>query len=189
VLIYRLLAPLRLECTLPLAEGLYCSILSDTGSFRYQNTNSEALEIAAALLRTGVDPWRVASSLYETRPIGELQLLSKALQTLRLSADGRAAALMVDGQMLEETGCTTDQVDGFINFARGIEGTEVALLLRPIGRMVRVSMRSRGNVDVSTIAAEFGGGGHHNASGCRIQGEADQITEMLFAAVTKHCAG
>lgn len=186
VQVYRVLLALGAELTPALAEALYTSIISDTGSFRYQNTNPEALEVAAALVRCGVDPWRVASNLYETRPRCQLELLAEVLKTLEVSADGRAAALTVTGEMLTATGCTMDMVDGFVNYARGIRGVEVAMLLRPAGGAVRVSLRSRGAVDVSQIAERFGGGGHRNAAGCTVQQTTTaELIAALFAEVSR----
>jgi len=189
VLLFRIIGELGVELTPDIAEALFCSLMSDTGSFRYQNTNPDAMRVAAALLEAGVDPWRVSSSLYEERPRRELELLSRVLQTLTVSADGLAASLTVTGGMLAATGCTPDMVDGFINYARGVQGVEVAVLFRPGPGSVRVSFRSRGTVDVSLIAEAFGGGGHHNAAGCTIHGDVDEIRTDLFAEVSRIVAG
>ena len=190
VLLYRLVGALEVPLTLPIAEALYCSILSDTGSFRYQNTNPEALKVAARLIGQGVQPWRVASGLYETRPRGQLRLLARVLETLEVSEDGRAAALTVTEQMLHDTGCSPDMVDGFVNYARGLHGVEVAILVRPTDESVRVSLRSAGRVDVSDIALAFGGGGHHNAAGFTLRdAAAGALLERLFAEVAERTAG
>ncbi|MCC6749614.1 MAG: bifunctional oligoribonuclease/PAP phosphatase NrnA [Deltaproteobacteria bacterium] len=187
VLLHRVFSYLAVELTVPVAEALYCSILSDTGSFRYQNTDPEAMRVAAELLEVGVDPWRVASHIYETRPKGELELLALVLRTLQVAGDGMAASLTVSPEMLTETGCTSDMVDGFINYARGIDGVEVAVLLRPDPGGVRVSMRSRGTVDVSEIAQQFGGGGHRNAAGCTLPLGMGEVRAQVFEAVGQYC--
>lgn len=185
VLIYRLIDQMGLELTVPVAEALYCSLISDTGSFRYQNTNPEAMRAAAALLEVGIDPWRVSSGIYEERPHNQVALLGRVLNTLELSGDGLTAALTVTTQMLQETGCSTDMVDGFINYARGIKGVEVAVLLRPNQGGTRASFRSRGTVDVSRIAESHGGGGHHNAAGCWIPGTSGDALRALFEEVSR----
>jgi len=170
----------------PAAEALFCSLMSDTGSFRYQNTDSRALHTAASLIDLGVDPWQVASHLYEDRPRCELDLLGLVLQTLDVSEDGLCASLVVTRQMLNKSGCTPDMIDGLINYARGVEGVEVAILLRPGTGGVRVSMRSRGAVDVSRIAATFGGGGHFNAAGCHFdEGSPEEVRQKLFVEISK----
>jgi phosphoesterase RecJ-like protein len=183
VLLYRVLTALGVVLTPAIAEALFCSIMSDTGSFRYQNANAEALQMAASLVDAGVDPWHVASHIYEDRPRCELELLVKVLQTLQVSEDGRAASLTVTQDMLRETGCAPEVVDGIINYARGVEGVEVAVLFRPGPSGVRVSLRSRGNVDVSRIAESFGGGGHHNAAGCTVNGELERVRAGIFGEV------
>ncbi|MCK5796386.1 MAG: bifunctional oligoribonuclease/PAP phosphatase NrnA, partial [Deltaproteobacteria bacterium] len=160
VVLYRLLEKLPVPLSVPIAEALYCALISDTGSFRYQNTNPEAMKMGAALLDAGVDPWWVSSNLYETQPRGQIVLLGEVLRTLRTSDDGWVAVLTVTQEMLAQAGCDESHVDGFINFARGLRGVEVAVLLRVSEDHVRVGLRSRGNVDVSTIAESFGGGGH-----------------------------
>jgi bifunctional oligoribonuclease and PAP phosphatase NrnA len=185
VLLFRIFKQLSLSMTREVAEALFCSVMSDTGSFRYQNANTEALHTAGELVALGVDPWHIASHLYEDRPRRELELLSKVLQTLELSADGRTAALTVTEQMLSETGCTPDMVDGFINYARGIRGVEVAILLRPAASGVRVSFRSRGSLDVSRVAERFGGGGHRNAAGCFISQELALVRSHIFFEVSR----
>ena len=183
VLLYRVLSAWGITMTSAIAEAIFCSIMSDTGSFRYQNANAEAMRIAAVLIDCGVDPWHVASHIYEARPRSELELLALVLQTLELSSDGRAACLTVTPQMLHVTGCPPAAVDGIINYARGVEGVEVAILFRPGPAGVRVSLRSRGNVDVSRIAERFGGGGHRNAAGCTVADELDRVRDGLFGEV------
>ena len=189
VLLYRIFSAMKLELSIEAAEATYCSILSDTGSFRYQNTNPEALNVAAELVAAGVQPWHIASNLYETRPAGQLKLLARVLRTLQLSQDGTSAALTVDEQMLQETGCTVDMVDGFVNYARGLRGVQVAMLLRVERDGIRVSMRSRGAIDAAEIAAGFDGGGHHNAAGCTVRDvDVATLTERLFAEVSRQVA-
>lgn len=188
VVVYRWLRLAAVEMDHECEEAIYCALMSDTGSFRYQNTNPEAMRVAAELLERGVDCWRVASQLYESRPRGELDLLVRVLQTLRTSPDGLSAALRVTPQMLEASGCTSDAVDGLINYARGLRGVEVAILLRVEQDRIRGSLRSRGQVDVSQIAERFGGGGHHNAAGFRSELEPDALLAQLFDVVAEHCA-
>jgi phosphoesterase RecJ-like protein len=188
ILVFRLLEPLGVALDRAVAEALYCSILSDTGSFRYGNTNSESMRIAAMLLDRGVDPWHVASNLYESQPPNQLELLAAVLGTLQISNDGRTAALLVSEEMLQRTNCTSDMVDGFINYARALRGVEVGVLLRPQASGLRVSLRSRGTVDVSEIAGGFGGGGHRNAAGFTVEESASELLPRLFAEVSERCA-
>lgn len=193
VVLVRVFDELGLELDQPLAEALYCSLISDTGSFRYQNTNPEAMRLGARLLEAGVDTWRVASNLYESQTRGQIELLGEVLRTLRTSDDGLVAVLTVTQEMLRSTGCNMGHVDGMINYARGVEGVQVGTLLRVGDDHLRVSMRSRGVVDVSEIAVGFGGGGHKNAAGftmADLDGEnldSDRVTQRIFAEVRAAC--
>lgn len=183
VLLHKLFRFMGIELSFAIAEALFCSVISDTGSFRYQNTNPEAMRVAADLLEVGIDPWRIASQLYEERPRREFELLASVLQTLKVSNHGRVASLTVTHQMLNSFGCDPEVIDGFINYARGIQGVEVAILLRPGPTGVRVSFRSSGKVNVAKIAEKYGGGGHHNAAGCRMNGELEQVESIIFDTV------
>lgn len=185
VLVFRLLKQMGVPLDLRMAEALYCSTLSDTGSFRYRNTNPECMRVAAELLEQGVDPWHIASNLYESQPPRQLELLAMVLPTLQLSPDGRTAALLVTDEMLQKTGCTVDMVDGFINYARALKDVEVGVLMRSQGTGLRVSLRSRGSVDVSEIASTFGGGGHRNAAGFTVSAAPEDVLPQIFEAVTQ----
>lgn len=167
-----------------IAKNLYCCLMTDTGSFRYSNTSRTAFRIAGELVELGVDPWEMTSHIYESQPRERLDLLCQVLGTLSLSACGRLAFLRVERSMLEGLNGEGDLTDGFINYARSIQGVEVATQLKEAdeGRW-RVSFRSRGLVDVSALAERFGGGGHFNAAGCTIQAEPEQIEGMLSQAL------
>jgi len=183
VLLYRVFSAMGLDLARA-AEPLYCTIMADTGSYRYQNTNREAMEVAGALLDHGLDPWRVASHLYEDRPRGEVELLGKVLSTLEVSEDGLCGSVTVTPEMLSSCGCGPDATDGLINYPRGITGVEVAVLFRPRDGGVRVSFRSRGRHDVSAVAARLGGGGHHNAAGAFLrEATVEEARERVFAEV------
>ena len=124
--------------------------------------------------------WEVASGVYENHPVGRIKLLGLVLDTLQLSDCGRFAFLTVTQAMYKRTKTGPEMIDGFINYARGVRGVEVAAQLREIGRgNYRVSLRSRGKVNVAALAARFGGGGHHNAAGCGLKGTADEVVGVL----------
>ncbi len=172
------------EVTPEIAECVYCSLLTDTGSFRYSNTSQKTFTIAGALVAAGVDPWHVTSNVYESQPLERLRLLSRVLETLTLSEDGRLAFLRVERSMLDETGANYEMIDGFINYARSVRGVEVATQLKQRDDDVwNVSFRSRGMVDVSRLAVKFGGGGHHNAAGCEMRGDPESIEALLSEAL------
>lgn len=182
-LLYRIATHAGLVLTRELAECLYCCLMTDTGSFRYSSTSATVFRAAAALLEAGVDPWHMTSHIYESQPRQRLELLSRVLSTLRFSPCERLAFVRIDRAMLEATGADLRMTDGFINFARSVEGVEVAIQLtesdEQAGRWF-ISLRGRGRVDVSALARRFGGGGHHNAAGCAVDG-APEVIEAQFA--------
>lgn len=183
-ILYRLVCMLQVPLSPTVAEGIYAAVLTDTGSFRYSNTSPAALHVASEVVRAGVDVWRVSSEIYENHPPGRVKLLAEVLETLEVSESGRIAFITIRLDMYERTGTGPEMVDGFINYARGIRGVEVACQLRQTDAdEFRVSFRSRGRVDVSALAQRFGGGGHRNAAGCRIQGRPASIIEELTATV------
>ncbi len=172
------------QLTTEIAQSLYCCMMTDTGSFRYSNTSRTAFRIAGELVEAGANPWHMTSHIYEDQPRERLDLLCRVLSTLSLSACGRLAFLRVEKQMFADLSPAGDITDGFINYARSIRGVEVATQLREAEEGVwRVSFRSRGKVDVSSLAARFGGGGHFNAAGCEMSGTPEQIEARLSQAL------
>jgi phosphoesterase RecJ-like protein len=185
-LIYRLIRAAGRDVSADVALCLYTAILSDTGSFRYSNANPEAFQIASELVRIGVSPWMVAGHLYENRPACQIQLLNRVLDTLLLSPCGRFGAVSVTSDMLTATGTGPEHTDGFVNYPRSIRGVEVALFFRQIGpERFKVGFRSKGKVDVGTLARNMGGGGHHNAAGATIAGELIQVQQTVFARLNE----
>ncbi len=172
------------EISLDVARNLYCCLMTDTGSFRYSNTSRTAFRIAGELVERGVEPWEMSTEVYENQPQERLELLCKVLDTLSVSDDGRLAFLRVHREMAADLHIDEDLTDGFINYVRSIRGVEVAIQMREMeGDSWRVSFRSRGRVDVSALAEQFGGGGHHNAAGCVIEDSPEQIERRLSQAL------
>lgn len=168
------------------AINLYTAILTDTGSFRYANATPSAFAIAGELVARGVDPWEITQAVFESQPLGRIRLLGRVLESLRLSASGRVAAVAVTAAVFQETGTNSEYTDGLVNYPRSIAGVEVAFLARETGPgQYKLSFRSRGKVNVARLAAEFGGGGHHNAAGCRLEGELPELIDRVFAIVEK----
>ncbi len=183
-MIDRLLPLLPVELDADLASCIYCSILTDTGSFRYSNTTPAALRTVARMVEAGVEPWEMSNRIYESQPQERIHLLSEVLQTLWLDPQGRYGSVLVTREMLESHGASMDMIDGFINYPRSIEGVQVAIQFRESDQgQYKVSFRSRGRVNVAEIAAGFGGGGHHNAAGCTLSGTADEVSARIYGAV------
>ncbi len=183
-LVYELARTCEVELTVELAKPLYCALLTDTGSFRYGKTRPATMERGAALLRAGVDAWDVASQIYESEPIERMRLMSEVLNTLDIAADGKLATIVITDEMFERTGANPDMTDGLVNLARAVRGVEVAAqLVQQTDGTFRIGMRSRGNIDVASVAEHFGGGGHKNAAGFASSLGLDELKRSLGEAL------
>jgi len=170
----------------PLAACVYTGLLTDTGGFRYSNTTPAVMKRAARLLECGVDAHRIAEQVLETLTIGQLNLLRRALSTLRLSEDGRIAWMWLTYQDFVDAGAGEGDLDGIVNYARNVDGAEVGILFRQLkGGAVKVSLRSRRRVDVSEVAGCFGGGGHARAAGCTVAGSRDEVERRVLERVVE----
>ncbi|NQT75342.1 MAG: bifunctional oligoribonuclease/PAP phosphatase NrnA [Candidatus Omnitrophica bacterium] len=182
-MIYDLFKAFKLKIEYDEALAMYVAIMTDTGSFRYTNTTSRTHRIAAELIDKGVDPYEAFGRIYETSSLQDINLLGEALQTLKLTDDGKVAWLWVTKEMLKKTKASLEGTEGIINFARSIEGVEIAMLFRETGTegRIKVSFRSKGKVDVNKLAAFFGGGGHVTASGCTVFGKMKAVEKKVLA--------
>ena len=185
LLIHRVLSAMGYEICLDVATNIYVAVLTDTGSFHYGSSSPEAFEVAGEMVRRGVDPWAVAEQVYETQSARRLRLLGRVLDSLEVSADGRVACITTMREDLREFASGKDALEGFINYPRSIVGVEVAVSFRDEeGGVFRVSFRSKGRVDVSAVAARFGGGGHRNAAGCTVPGTLADVKKRVLEALS-----
>jgi bifunctional oligoribonuclease and PAP phosphatase NrnA len=187
-LMYRLLFE---RMGLPLSEAaatnLYTAILTDTGSFRFSNTSPRALRIAASLLKMSQPPDFIASQLYEDKNLGQLRVLGAVLSSIEVEEEGKIAWGLITQEMLSRGPIALEETEGFVNFPRSIRGVEVAAVFKEVGfREYRLSLRSKGAVDVGKVAAAFHGGGHHNASGCSLSGGFPEVKEQVLEEI-RHC--
>jgi bifunctional oligoribonuclease and PAP phosphatase NrnA len=165
-------------------QGIYVALVTDTGSFRYSNTGPRTHLIAADLLARGVDPEAVYQRLYATVPRRRVDLLREALGTLEQDPEAGISWIVVSQQMIQSLDATSEDLDGLVEYARSLQGTQVALMFRetPEGE-TKVSFRSNGEVDVNRIARQFAGGGHVKASGATLQYPPQRaVPEVLKAA-------
>lgn len=184
VLIYRLINEAGGTISLATATCIYVALATDTGSFRYSNANPEAFTVAGEMIEKGVNAWDVSMRLYESQPRTRIELLSLALTTLYFSDCGRFASITVTLDMYDKTGTDAELTDGFVNYPRSVSGVEVAIFFRQISETsFKAGFRSKGSVDVSRLAEGFGGGGHHNAAGCIVQGDIDEVREKVFSHI------
>jgi phosphoesterase RecJ-like protein len=167
-----------------LCEAVYTAIMTDTGSFRFSNTSPRAHAIAGDLIARGVEPEQVYRRIYGTVPLARVTLLRHALERLRVDDALPIAWLSIERGVMEDLGCTTDDLEGVIEHARSIRGTEVALLFRETADgSTKVSLRSNGAVDVNAIARSFGGGGHIKAAGALIGERMETARPRVLDAV------
>lgn len=173
-IVYRLIKGLHIPISTAMAAAIYTGIFTDTGSFRFSNTNRAAFAICEEMLQLGVDPWTVSRHVYGTYSLGRIKLLNLALDTIELARNGRVSMMTLTQEMLRKTGTQPEDTDGLINYARGIEDVKLAVLIQqkqngretPSGPApYHVSLRSDGSIDVADLAATFGGGGHATAAG------------------------
>jgi bifunctional oligoribonuclease and PAP phosphatase NrnA len=187
-MIYKLYKALRVPLGRQEALLLYAGIVTDTGSFRYPNTNKFTHQVAADLLNYGLDVSEIYKKVYEDLPLVDAKLLLKILPTIQLSRDGKIAWFQVKRGLFKDRTISCDLGEQLLHFARSIKDVEVALLfkenLKSRGE-VRVNFRSRGRVDVNTIAHFFGGGGHKTASGCTIRGDLGIIRGRVVKKVSQ----
>lgn len=163
-----------------MATCLYMAVLTDTGSFCYEGTDAHTFSLVHELVRLGARPPAIAQDVYFSNPMSKMLLLGAALANLR--RDGRIAWLWVTTADMERTNAAEEDCEGIVNYAIGIAGVEVAVFLRELpNHRVRLSLRSKGAVNVAAIAEEFGGGGHENASGCTLGGPLPRASEAILA--------
>jgi phosphoesterase RecJ-like protein len=186
-IVYDILNELGIPITYEIAINLYTAIVVDTGSFRYASTTPKCFQIAAELLNKGVDPWLVSMNVYENYPYVRMKLLGEVLLTLTLHLDGKVAFLFLTQDMLKRYNVSEDITEGFVNFGRAIEGVEVSIIFKETSNnSFKLSMRSKGKVDVSKIAKSLGGGGHKNAAGCKINGSYEEVQKLVLEVLKEH---
>lgn len=183
-LLYRLMREMRAAMTRDICTNLYAAILTDTGGFCYSSTRQETLRAAGDLVEGGADPQWISESIYESDPPAKLQLLARVLETLEMDLDLGIASMTVTEEHLRQTGASMEHTDGFIDIPRTVKGINIAMLYTQTGaKQFKLSLRSKGRVNVEKIARRFGGGGHINAAACRMEGDLETIKARVLEAV------
>ena len=189
-IVYRLIKDLTVPLDKDIATCLYTGILTDTGSFRFSNTNQAAFAISKEMAELGMEPYDVAQHVFGTYSLGRIKLLNLALDSIEISENGKLSMMTVTRNMLNVTGTHPEDVDGLINYARRIKNVKVAALIHELSNgtcettdrdRYHVSLRSDGSVDVATIAGSFGGGGHVSAAGFQIDSTLTNLKSEIIA--------
>src|SRR5271165_2365052 len=179
-MIFKLAREADVKISPEVATCLYTAVLTDTGSFCFAGTTERTFALAQDLVHCGADPVKIAQHLYFSSPLSKMRLLGAALSSLH--RDGSLAWMHVTHKTMELCESQEEDCEGLVNYALAIEGIEVALFFREQadGRF-RVSLRSKGAINVAAVAEHFGGGGHACASGCAMPGPLSVATERLLA--------
>lgn len=169
-----------------IAESLYTGILTDTGSFRFDNITPEAFEMAAELMRYGVKPSEIYAHIYENSTPERTKLLGMILQEIHFDLEGRLAWFIITQKQIRKSGAKTEEVDGFTEVVRSIKGVEVAIMFLEVNKnRVRINFRSKGNFIINRVAQMFNGGGHPFAAGAALDTTIDEIVDKVLTEVRK----
>ena len=168
------------DITPEIATCLYTAILSDTGGFTYGGTNAETFALAHQLASRGAHPGHVARNVFFSNPESKLRVLGTALSKMR--RDGPLAWTSITLKEIEHAGAAVEDCEGIVNYLISIAGVESAVFLRELPDMsnFRLSLRSKGRLNVAKVAESFGGGGHQSASGCTLAGPLDHAAERIL---------
>jgi len=186
-ILYDLITSLGLPMPVESRDAIYVAVSTDTGSFQYPSTTAKTYDMAADLIRRGVDVGAINSATYDESPFRRLELMRALLNTLERSPDGVVAHWVLRDQVRVDLGLMPEDSEGLIDFIRAIRGVRVAVFFEelPDGK-IRVSMRSKDRrLDVCKIAAEFGGGGHALAAGIRMKGPLDVAKAAVLDSIRR----
>ena len=188
-MVFDIIRALRVPLTPEIATHIYLGILTDTGSFHHSNITPRTFDICRQVVEAGVNPAAMARRIFDSNSFGKLKLIGSLLDRMELLDGGRLAVLYLDDAMLTACGCTHNDTEGLINLpltAREIQ----AVVFFKSGRegRIRVSLRSKYDVDVRLVASSYGGGGHKNAAGFTVDGPLDAVRGPILGQVTRAIA-
>lgn len=186
VMVVQLADLLSWKITKDAALGIYVAIVSDTGGFRYSNTNAQVLRLAARLVEeAGIDPALMGERMSQDSTPGRYRLLSRVLKDLEVALDGKVAFMVITPELVKECLATWEDTEGLVNYARSLRGVECGILICPSKYGgVRVSMRARGErIDAGKICFDLGGGGHKGAAACTLEGTIEEARERVEEAL------
>jgi phosphoesterase RecJ-like protein len=177
---------LAVPLTPAIATALYLGIVTDTGSFRHSGVSARTFDVCRRIAAAGVDPAAMARQVFDSSTIGKLRLMGTLLEHMRLEADGRLAVLAVDNATLALTGATVDDLDGLINIPLQVRQIDAVVMFKETADGgLRVSARSKGDIDVRAVATRYGGGGHRNAAGFDAPGRDEPARDEVVAALAR----
>jgi phosphoesterase RecJ-like protein len=180
-MVFDVIEALGVRLTAEMATHVYIAIMTDTGGFHYGHITPHTFEICRRCTEAGARPEAIARTVYDSSTLGRLQLMGAVLHDLELEANGRIGLVHMSLKMLADSGATHEESDGLINLPLTVkEIVAVAFFKEISAEAYRISLRSKGNVDVNRVAGAFGGGGHKNAAGCSLNGRYDDVRKKVL---------
>jgi phosphoesterase RecJ-like protein len=185
-MIYNLCKAIGGRITREIAECVYLALVTDTGSFHFPNTTDRTLKVASELVKVGVKPAQISEVVYNSYPWSRIELMRQVLATVFRNESGTIAWMRQTLEMAESSEAVDGDNNGFVNIPLAAKEVEAVVYMREVQpNEYRVSLRSKGSINVARVAEKFGGGGHKNASGCRVEGDWDLREKEIVAALTE----
>jgi len=185
-MVFTLIEALGAPLTKDVATHVYLAVLTDTGSFHFSHLTPRTYEIARRCVEAGADPQWIARTHYDSSSLSRVRIFGAVMNGMVIVDEGRAALLSITRQTMDDLGGTNDDLEGLINFPLTVKDIEAVAFFKEVGdRDWRVSLRSKGSVDIGVIARANGGGGHTNAAGCSATGALDDVTKQFGRLLTE----
>ncbi len=185
-MVFDVIDALGVTLTPEIATHVYVAILTDTGGFHFSHITPGTFEICRRCTEAGAQPEAIARAIYDNSSMGRLRLMGAVLHNLEFEGNGRAALAALTLTLLQETGATHEDSDGLINIPLSVKEIQAVAFFKEIEpENFRISMRSKGDVDVNRVASLFGGGGHKNAAGCSLSGPYADVRRKLVDELTR----
>jgi phosphoesterase RecJ-like protein len=185
-LVFDLVAALGVPLSHEIAIHVYLAILTDTGSFHYSGISPRTFDICRQALEAGVDPVLVARNVYDSNNMGRLKLFGGVLSAMQIDPTGRIAIVYLDHEMARQAGGTYEDTEGLVNLPLTVKEIQAVVFFKQNeGDEYRVSLRSKGDIDIGSVAKEFGGGGHKNAAGCTVTGPIDALQKLFIEKIER----
>ncbi len=185
-----LIDALGVPLTRDIATHVYLAVLTDTGSFHFSHLTPRTYEVARRCVEAGADPQWIARTHYDSSTLARVRIFGAVLNDMLIHGEGKVALLAITRKAMSDLGGTSDDLEGLINFPLTVKEIEAAAFFKEVGdHDWRVSMRSKGHVDIGGIAKHFGGGGHKNAAGCSTTGDLPAVQKRFGELIVKAVKG
>lgn len=185
-MIYNLCKAIGGKVTKEIAECVYLALVTDTGSFHFPNTTERTLKVASELVKVGVKPEKISEAVYSSYSWSRIELMRQVLATVKRNPQGNVAWMRQTLEMSEKANAVDGDNNGFVNIPLAAKEVFAVVYMREVQPLAfRVSLRSKGDINVARVAEKFGGGGHKNAAGCRVVGDWDELEEKIVSTLNK----